>query len=117
MLDRTEYMPLEYFKKQKWSGSFQGMRFMFEKQMEKTVTVKDGAETETESPYLMVTIWKEPYSYEATPDEKKQRERFDLSEDGRQKAIEWLEQQYADRQDEWKQAMKWDWEQETVEIS
>ena len=54
MLDRTEYMPLEYFKKQKWSGSFQGMRFMFEKQTEKTVTMKDGAEPETEIPYLMI---------------------------------------------------------------
>lgn len=100
MLDRSEYMPLEYFKKQRWSGSYQGMRFLFQKQ------------TEEETAYLVVTVWKEPYSFEATPEEKKTTERFGLDEEGRLQAIRWLEQQYEERQDEWKQAVRWDWEQE-----
>lgn len=98
MLDRSEYMPLEYFKKQKWSGSYQGMRFMLQ------------TLTQEEETCLSATVWKEPYSYETTPEEKKTTECFPLDEEGREQAILWLEQQYEARQDEWRQALKWDWE-------
>lgn len=125
MLDRNEYMPLQYLVKQKWSGSYQGMRFMLQKKMvmpEKDENPLDGgsAEQELDSgemqvmepiPVLEAVCWKEPYSYEATPDERKTVCRFPLTEDGRLEAIEWLEQQYEERKEEWIAARKWDWEQ------
>lgn len=110
MLERTEYMPLEYYKKQKWSGSYQGMRFLFRKVEEIHTELVDGEEKEEKEVFLEAVVWKEPYSYEATSEEEKTRKRFPLSEEGREAAIEWLEETYDSHQDEWKRAMKWDWE-------
>lgn len=98
MLDRSEFMPLQYFKKQRWSGSFQGMRFMFQKTKEKEIDL------------LEVVCWKEPYSYECTPEEEKTVRHFPLTEEGREEGIAWLEEEYEARKEEWRGAMKWDWE-------
>ena len=70
MLERTEYMPLEYYKKQKWSGSYQGMRFLFRKVEEIHTELVDGEEKEEKEVFLEAVVWKEPYSYEATPEEE-----------------------------------------------
>ena len=104
MLDRSEFMPLQYFKKQKWSGSYQGMRFMFQKKS----VVKDDPETKED--VLEVVCWKEPFSYECTPEDEKTFRQFPLSEEGREQGIAWLEQEYENRMEEWKAARKWDWE-------
>lgn len=110
MLAHSEYMPLEYIKKQKWSGSFQGMRFLLHRLTE---TVQEAADGETiEQVWLEAVVWKEPFSYETTPEEEKYRQRFEFSEAGREQAIQWLEKEYEDKQAAWKQAMKWDWEKE-----
>ena len=52
MLERTEYMPLEYYKKQKWSGSYQGMRFLFRKVEEIHTELVDGEEKEEKEVFL-----------------------------------------------------------------
>lgn len=103
MLERSEYMPLEYIRKQKWTGSFQGMRFLLHR-----------IEKEEQS-ILEAVIWKEPYSFEATPEEEKHRQQFPFSEEGREQAIVWLEEEYEQHREEWRSAMKWDWERKTVE--
>lgn len=103
LLERSEYMPLEYFRKQKWTGSFQGMRFLLHRIAEE------------EQDFLEAVIWKEPYSYEATPEEEKLYQRFPFSEEGREQAIVWLEEEYEHRREEWRDAMKWDWDRKTVE--
>lgn len=112
MLERSEYMPLEYFKKQKWTGSYRGMRFLFHKVTEELQEKPDGETMEQEQIRLEVVVWNEPFSYEKTPEEKKTRQRFEFSEEGRELAIQWLEKEYEENQETWKQAMKWDWEQE-----
>lgn len=116
MLERSEYMPLEYLKKQKWSGSFRGMRFLLHKVVETRQEEVDGETKDVEQVWLEAVTWKEPYSYEATPDDEKTRNRFEFSEAGREASILWLEQEYEEHQDEWKRAMKWDWERKIVEI-
>lgn len=116
MLERSEYMPMEYIKKQKWTGSYRGMRFMLHKVIEKQQEEVDGETKEVELVRLEAVIWKEPYSYEATVEEGKTRQRFEFSDEGREMAITWLEQEYDNRQEEWKQAMKWDWETEQKQM-
>lgn len=106
MLERSEYMPLGYFKKQKWTGSYQGMRFLFHRVTE---TISESEDEKKEEDYLEVVCWKEPFSYEVTPEEEKTRKQFPLSEEGREAAIVWLEEQYESRQEEWKQAKKSSW--------
>lgn len=115
MLEHSEYMPLQYIKKQKFSGSYRGMRFLFhrvEEVVTREVTLEDGStETQEESTaYLEVVHWKEPFSYECTQEDLKTRQRFPFSEEGREQGIAWLEKEYADKEEMWKQAMKWDWD-------
>lgn len=107
MLERSEYMPLEYFRKQRWTGSYQGMRFLFHKITECRQEKAEGEAVEQEQVWLEVVIWKEPYSYECTPEEEKIRQRFLFSEEGRERAIVWLEEEYDKRREEWKAMVKW----------
>lgn len=111
MLERTEYMPLEFLKKQKWSGSFQGMRFLLHKIERTKPELLESGEPEKPEAWLEAVVWKEPYSYEVTPEDAKLRNRFSFDEAGREAAITWLEEVYDSRKEEWQQARKWNWEQ------
>lgn len=86
MLERIDFMPIAYLKKAKYTGSHRGMRFRMEK-----------ADQEDGSPCLLVTIWPEPYNYDATPKEAKTEETFDFSEQGIQDGIHWLNEKYGER--------------------
>lgn len=80
MIMRKDVMPVNFLKKEKFTGSDQGMRY----RMEKT----DGEEETV----LTVTVWPEPYGYDATPEEKKVRKKFAFSEEGIEQGVEWLNQ-------------------------
>ena len=71
-------MPINFLKKENFTGSDKGMRY----RMEKAV---DGEETK-----LIVTAWPEPYGYAATEDEKKDKESFPFTEEGIVAGVEWL---------------------------
>jgi len=93
MIEKEKFHPLNYIKKEEYSGSMDGMRYMLKK-----VTVEEVAR-------LQVTIWPEPLGIHATPDELKTVEFFDLDDDGVSDAADWLNKQYFDRLDEWKAAL------------
>ena len=61
MLELRDFMPVNFLKKEKFTGSHNGMRFRMEKL---DLEGEDG-------PRLGVTIWPEPYGYDATPEEEK----------------------------------------------
>lgn len=111
MLDHREYMPLDYIKKQPWTGSFQGMRFLLHKKTE-PLPEEAGGEPGGEQTRLEAVVWKEPFAYEQTPEEEKTRQCFELNEDGREQAIAWLEAEYEAHKELWKRAMQWDWKKE-----
>ena len=54
MLELKDFMPVNFLKKEKFTGSFKGLRFRMEK-LEKE---------DTEETVLLVSIWPEPYSYD-----------------------------------------------------
>lgn len=99
MLAQSEYMPLGYLKKQRWTGSYRGMRFLLQRQEGSGADSGNNAEGQD---WLEAVVWREPYSYEATPEEEKTRKVFPLTEEGREAAIGWLESEYDSRQAEWK---------------
>ncbi|MBS6517649.1 MAG: hypothetical protein KH353_05545 [Clostridium sp.] len=80
MIMRKDVMPVNFLKKEHFTGSDQGMRYRMEK------TDGDGETV------LMVTVWPEPYGYDATPEDKKQRKQFAFSEEGIEQGVEWLNQ-------------------------
>ena len=54
MIDKETFHPLNYIKKEEYSGSMDGMRYMLKK-----VPSEDGND-------LLVTIWPEPFGIHAT---------------------------------------------------
>lgn len=90
MLELKDFMPVNYLKKEKFTGSFHGMRFRMEK-----------AQEEDQEPQLAVTIWPEPYGYDATPEEEKQRIFLSFDADGIARGVDWLNQQYEAQKERW----------------
>ena len=49
----------------------------------------------------MATVWPEPYSYGITDKALMKSEHFEVSQEGFEKAVEWINEQYVSRMDEW----------------
>jgi len=94
MLTRKDVMPLNYYKKENFTGSFMGMRFMF------------GKKEVEEQKFLGVTVWPQPFCFEVTPDEKKTSMDFSFDEDGIVAAVEWLNKTYEERREEFEEAAR-----------
>ena len=82
MLDKEKFHVLNYVKKEEYTGSMEGMRYMLRKK-------SAGEETK-----LVLFIWPEPFGYGNTPEEKKQRMEFPFSEEGLGQAVDWMNGQH-----------------------
>ena len=82
MIDRKDVMPINFLKKENFTGSFKGMRYRMEK------------EAKEEETLLRVTAWPEPFGFDATPDEQKIWENFPFTEEGIVAGVEWLNSRY-----------------------
>lgn len=78
MIKTEDILSLEYLKKTEYTGSHEGMRYRIE------MVVRE------EEKKLLVTVWPEPFNFVTTPDEQKQHEEFDFSEDGITDAVAWM---------------------------
>lgn len=95
MIDKETFHPLNYIKKEEYSGSMDGMRYLLKK-------VKSGGTDK-----IRVTIWPEPFGIRKTPEEQKESIEVPLDEEGVGMAADWLNAQYEEQQDRWKAAKKW----------
>ena len=80
-------------------GSHKGMRFRLARdplQMVKFIPVE-----KRDPATLLATVWPEPYSYGSTDKSLMTSEHFEISEEGFDAAVAWINQQYLDRRDEW----------------
>lgn len=96
MLELKDFMPINYLKKEKFTGSHQGMRFRMEK------AELDGEER----PKLKVAVWPEPYGYDATPQEEKTVTLLEFDADGIAKGVEWINEQFESQQLRWKAVIR-----------
>ena len=82
MLKRDDFLSLNFIKKEDFTGSYQGIRFLLRQ------------ETVEEEKKLKVYVWSEPFGFDATPNEQKLSEFFAFSEEGLAQAIDWLNERY-----------------------
>lgn len=94
MIDKDRFHVLNYVKKEEYTASMSGMRYMLRKK------------TAGEETRLEVIIWPEPYCYAKTPEEKKQRKEFDFSPQGVEEAADWLNEQYSQQKPLWELSQK-----------
>ena len=80
-------------------GSHKGMRFRLAR--DPLSNVKFVPLDQREPATLMATVWPEPYSYSVTDKSLMVSEHFEVSEEGFEAAVEWINQQYLDRKEEW----------------
>lgn len=90
MLKKETFVPIQFFKKEAYTGSMKGMRYRVFK-----------GEKELEA-----VVYPGPYCYEVTPEEEKIRTAFPFSEEGLSQAIDWINEQYEKNQPIWKKAAR-----------
>lgn len=74
MIDRDRFMPINFFKKEAFTGSDRGMRYLVRKQEDS----------------LEAFVWPEPYGFEATPEEQRQKAEFEFTSEGILSAVDWI---------------------------
>ena len=82
MIDKQTFHPLNYIKKEEYSGSMEGMRYLLKK-------VKSG-----EADVIRVTVWPEPLGIFRTSEEKKTSTEVPLTAEGVEQAADWINEQY-----------------------
>lgn len=97
MIDKEKFHPLGYIKKEEYSGSMEGMRYMLKR-------VKGEEEDR-----IRVIIWPEPYGIHKTPEEEKQSIEVPLTEGGVEEAADWLNAQYEEQKERWKESLRKPW--------
>lgn len=80
-------------------GSHKGMRYRLAREpLENVFFIKK----EDRGPAtLMATVWSEPYSYANTDKELMTSENFEVSQEGFEAAVAWINDQYESRKSEW----------------
>ena len=92
MINASDLFHLSYYEKAAFTGSCDGMRF----RIEKSPGSEDGAPDQ-------FTAWTYPgpFNFEHTPDGQKQSQGFPFAEESLADIADWLNEQYAKRQDFW----------------
>lgn len=93
MIEANDIMPLAYFAKEPFTGSYKGMRYRI-----------DSIKEEKKSIGLIAWVWPQPFSFECTPDEEKLSETFGFDEEGREKVLEWLNDSYTKGEELYREA-------------
>lgn len=87
MITTEDVLNMNFYKKEKFTGSYKGMRYLLKKDVENDTAV------------FRCYIWPGPYNFASTPDEQKITKVFDFTEEGKQKAVDWLNEQWNSRKD------------------
>lgn len=85
MIRREDLLALDFYKKEKFTGSHKGMRYRVE------------AFGEKPDLKLKATVWPEPFAYASTKDELMTANEFEYSNDGLAAVAEWLNEEYNQR--------------------
>ena len=84
MIERTDIFNINFYKKERFHGSYKGMHYRIEKH-----------EPEEGDTVLRVTVWPGPYNFDTTPDEQKNCASYPFPEDGLTQVCDHLNEFYA----------------------
>lgn len=97
MITTEDVLNMNFYKKEKFTGSYKGMRYLLKKDTEEIPS--DTPDTPPESKTIFrCYAWPGPYNFATTPDEQKLMAVFDFSDEGKQQAVNWLNKQWASRE-------------------
>ncbi len=90
MIQNDDILNMNFYKKEKFTGSYQGMRYLIQK-----------AQSEDESDIFRVTIWPGPYNFASTADDLKSSATFPFTPEGKEQVVSWLNEQWSAHRTEW----------------
>ncbi len=102
MLDKKTFHPLNYIKKEEYSGSMEGMRYMLKRG-------KNGEED-----VIRVTIWPEPLNLLHTPKQLQESIEVPLTAEGVEQAADWINGRYESRRDYWLESLHRPWTEQKI---
>ncbi|MCH5259342.1 MAG: hypothetical protein J1F18_06280 [Lachnospiraceae bacterium] len=97
MLDKETFHPLNYIKKEEYSGSMDGMRYLLKR-------VKSGGED-----VIRVTVWPEPLNLLRTAENLKESIEVPMTEEGVEQAADWINERYETDKDKWQESLHKPW--------
>ena len=97
LLEKETFRPLNYIKKEEYSGSMEGMRYMLKK-------CRSGEED-----IIRVTVWPEPLNLVKTPEDLKETLDVPLTEEGVEQARQWLNERHESRREYWLDRLHRSW--------
>ena len=97
MLDKETFHPLGFIKKEEYSGSMEGMRYLLKK-------VKSGGQD-----VIRVTIWPEPFNLLRTPENLKEYIEVPLTTEGVGQAADWINERYEAEKEKWQESLRKPW--------
>lgn len=112
MITSADLLNFNVYKKEPHTGSDRGMRYMLRKEEKALPVLSENGEPELDEEgnpkvdkvnVLAVYIWPEPFAFEKTSEELKERAEFEFSRNGQNEALEWLNQVRSDRNDYWEE--------------
>ncbi len=80
-------------------GSYKGMRFRLAREPLENVFFTPVDQRGPAN--FKATVWPEPYAYGKTDDSLKTDALFDVTEEGMEEAVKWINEQYESRIEEW----------------
>ena len=100
MITSDDILNMNFYKKEKFTGSYLGMRYLIKKDSEPE-NPDDASEDAPRRDIFLVTIWPGPYNYATTPEEQKTVVTFPFTPEGKQQVVDWLNGQWEARKTEW----------------
>lgn len=89
MIKRKDLLAFNFYKKEKFTGSYRGMRYLIQK-------AEEGEET-----FFSVYTWRGPFNFVTTEDEKKTEKRFPFQEDSLETITNYLNEVYEADKGNW----------------
>ena len=96
MIRTEDVLNMNFYKKENFTGSYKGMRYLLKKDTVELPSDNPDTPTETKTIFRCY-IWPGPYNFATTPDDQKLTAEFPFSEDGKQAAVDWMNEQWASR--------------------
>ena len=93
-IDKKVFFNLKHYEYgEAFFGSYKGMRYRLAREPLENVVFTPVDERNPDA-RLMATVWPEPYGYFDTDDDKKASEKFEITEEGFDSAIAWINEKY-----------------------
>lgn len=89
MIENEDILNMNFYKKEKFTGSYRGMHYRIEKY------------SQDDTDLFRVYIWPGPYNFDTTPENQKKSTTFPFTPEGKEQVVDWMNEQWRANQSDW----------------